>query len=204
MNEELDTILSDETLDNTAKATKINELIGNKYVPTQKYAETKNNANAQYAALKQEYEDFKKSKMTDEEKLEAEKQEQITKLAEANKKISRLSVEKIFEGKGLPENEYSSFVDDLSSLGTDKAVELAERICTMLTTQKQNATQAYKTQLMKNQPEPKGGEPASKEPDDELLAIQTKLAEAREKGRGAEAAHYLKEYQELLKKNGGN
>ena len=77
--EELNQILTNSELDDVGKAEAIKTLVGKSFVPTSKYNTEKQNTKAQidaYNTLKNEYETFKQSKMTDEEK-QAEKEKQM-------------------------------------------------------------------------------------------------------------------------------
>ena len=77
--EELNQILTNSELDDSGKAEAIKTLVGKSFVPTSKYNTEKQNTKAQidaYNTLKNEYETFKQSKMTDEEK-QAEKEKQM-------------------------------------------------------------------------------------------------------------------------------
>ena len=64
MEEELNKILSNEELDQTARVEAIKAIVGKDYVPVKKHTETVNQLNN----VKTEFNQFKEEKMTDEEK----------------------------------------------------------------------------------------------------------------------------------------
>ena len=87
--EELSQVLSNEELDDEAKTAEIQKIIGSKFIPQKKYNDLKEETSKAYGLLQQEYNDYKQSKMTDEEK----KQEYVSKL-ENNYKSVKLELNK--------------------------------------------------------------------------------------------------------------
>jgi hypothetical protein len=119
MDEELKKIIDDAETSSEDKITAIKNFVGNSYVPREKYNSLKENNTTSYNALKQEYDAFKQSKMTDEEKAEAEKAEYANKLAEQSEKIAKLSAENVFKGAGLKEEDYQDFMGNISKMDVD-------------------------------------------------------------------------------------
>jgi uncharacterized protein YdaT len=198
MDEELNKILADENLDSNAKAEQIKAYVGNNFVPTKKYADLKTEKDNAYNTLNKEYQDYKQSKMTDEEKVQAEKQAQANELASLKKALSREKVTSVFKGSGLNEDEYSGFLDDLSNLGSEKAVELANGIVSMVQNQRKTAEEKYKDTIIQKQPSPNvGNAPKSMSEAEEVKA---KLAQARSEGDKIREVQYLAEYQKLITK----
>ena len=195
MDEEIKNVLEDETLDNDARVSKIKEAIGDTYVPREKLNSKVKEESDKYEALKKEYEDFKKSKMTDEEKANAEKIENENKIREANKTISRLYAENIFKGSGLSEDDYKPFIEDISLMDADKAKEFATNIANLISGQKQKTTQDIKNNITAGTPTPNVGEPPKGSSKRE--EIEQNLINARKDGNRALEVKYLRELQAL-------
>lgn len=195
MDEEIKSVLEDETLDNDAKIEKIKGSIGNSYVPRDKLNTRVKEESDKYDALKKEYEDFKKSKMTDEEKANAEKIENENKIREANKTISRLYAENIFKGSNLSEEDYKPFIEDISLMDAEKAKEFATNIANLISGQKQKTTQDIKNNITAGTPTPNVGEPPKGNVKRE--EIEKNLIEARKNGDRTSEVRYLRELQNL-------
>ena len=113
MEEELVKILSNTELDDTKKAEEIQKAVNALYVPATTVAEERKankealaNKDKAFANLTAEYDEYKQSKMTEEEK----KQEEIRKKDEAyNNALRRLSKStaiNIFANAGIQEEDY--------------------------------------------------------------------------------------------------
>lgn len=205
MDEEIKEILQDETLDEAKKVEKLKELqdkaskdyVGNNYIPRDKFNEQKTTYETSYNELKKEYEAFKQSKMTDEEKAQAAKKAQEDALAEANKEIAKLTAESIFKGNGLKEADYQSFMTVISNMNKEDAGNFAESLAKLVTSQKEVATKAIEDGLVKNTPTPQMG---TETVSNEIDIAKNNLAKARESGDRVEIAKRLSEYQEALNK----
>ena len=109
MNEVIESILNDETyVTNEEKAEALKKNLATVVIPKEKYNDLSNklkNTETNYSILSSEYEEFKKSKMTDEEKVESErKQFELDKKANAILK-SELAVEKLLLKNGIEIND---------------------------------------------------------------------------------------------------
>ena len=182
MEEELQKILANADLDETKKAEAIKTYVGNNFVPTNKYSEKvkevetitteKNN-------LSTEYEQFKQSKMTEDEK----KQEQAKKEKEANEKMayefSKMKAENIFAKAGFKEEDYAPILEKIVSNDIEKTKTLAETFCNTLVKQKENIEKEVKEKIVKG----------------------TKVPPAGNVGEGSKAENYEKLLEEATKRN---
>ena len=200
MDEELNSILTNEELDNTAKVEAVKKFVGTKYVPQERYNTLKDKSTQEVEQIKAEFDAYKTSKMTDEEKQLAEAQAKEEELKNANRTISKLYAENIFKGAGLQEADYAGIIDNIQDLPQEKVKELASSFVNVITAQKESATAQVKQSLIKNTPTPSvsGG---STTPQDTVEEIQMKLDEAKKSGNTALQAHYIKELQSQLQKN---
>lgn len=203
MDEEIKNILSDETLDENAKVEKLKELqdktskeyVGNSYIPREKYNEQKTKYEQSYKELKEEYDSYKQSKMTDEEKAQELQAKREAELRDANKEIAKLTAEGIFKGNGLKEEDYGSFMNMIEVMDKENAAEFANNLTKLISNQKDLQTTKIEKDIVKNTPTPQvGGETVKS--DSQIAAAN--LAKAREGGNKEEIAYYLKKYQETL------
>lgn len=203
MDEEIKNILSDETLDENAKVEKLKELqdktskeyVGNSYIPREKYNEQKTKYEQSYKELKAEYDSYKQSKMTDEEKAQELQAKREAELRDANKEIAKLTAESIFKGNGLKEEDYGSFMNMIEVMDKENAAEFANNLTKLISNQKDLQTTKIEKDIVKNTPTPQvGGETVKS--DSQIAAAN--LAKAREGGNKEEIAYYLKKYQETL------
>lgn len=199
MDEELKKIIDDTEKTSEDKITAIKNFVGNSYVPREKYNSLKENDTTTYNALKQEFDAFKQSKMTDEEKAEAEKAEYANKLAEQNKQIAKLSAENVFKGAGLQPEDYQDFMENIGGMDVDGAVNFAKSLTTLITNQKKVTADNVAKTIMEGTPTPKIDTAVTA---NELDTLKANLAKARESGDSLEVARSLvalNEYQSKQK-----
>lgn len=196
MDDELSNILTNEELDNAAKVEAVKKYVGSKYVPQERYNTLKEKSTTELNQVKAEYEDYKISKMTDEEKQQAEALAKEEELKNANRTISKLYAENIFKGAGLQEADYNGIIENIQDLPQEKVKELANSFVNVITAQKDSAKAEVKQNIIKSTPAPSVGEPSKVESS--IEEIQSKLAKAREEGRSADVVHYINELQTQL------
>lgn len=198
--EELQKILANADLDEAKKAEAIKTYVGNNFVPTSKYSDKvkevetitteKNN-------LSQEYEQFKQTKMTEEEK----KTELAKKQEEANQKMtlefSRMKAENIFAKSGFKEEDYSSILDTIVSTDIEKTKTLAETFCNTLVKQKENIEKQVKENIVKGTKTPPAGNAGS---SSEKEKYEKLLEDAKSKGDFVNMAYYSRLIQEIENK----
>lgn len=165
MNEVIESILNDETYTtNEEKAEALKKSLATVVIPKDKYNDLSNklkNTETNYSILSSEYEEFKKSKMTDEEKVESErKQFELDKKANAILK-SELAVEKLLLKNGIEINdddtELKETISSIISEDTEKSVKLASNFITLLNKTKEMTKNETTTELLNNTPKPIGG-----------------------------------------------
>lgn len=185
MKEEIEKVLSDETLTtNEAKVDAIAKSLATLMIPKDKY----NDLNAKYktvesnyTALSTEYDDFKKSKMTDDEKREAElKQLEVDKKNNAIK-TSELAVKSLFLDNGIKitdeDTELKETLQNIISEDCDKSVKLANNFITLLNKTKEQTKNQTTTELLNGTPKPVGGTKSSN-PVDKIAELKKELDEA--------------------------
>ena len=198
--EELQKILANAELDEAKKAEAIKSYVGNNFVPTTKYSEKvkevetitteKNN-------LSTEYEKYKQTKMTEEEK----KAEQAKKEAEANEKMllefSRMKAENIFAKAGFKEEDYSSILDTIVGTDLEKTRTLAETFCNTLVKQKEAIEKEVKDNIVKGTKTPPAGEAGTSSKKDKYVKL---LEEATKKNDFVNMAYYSRLIQQADEK----
>lgn len=185
MKEEIEKVLSDETLTtNEERVDAIAKSLATLMIPKDKY----NDLNAKYKAvesnyttLSTEYDDFKKSKMTDDEKREAElKQLEVDKKANALK-TSELAVKGLFLDNGIKiadeDTELKETLQNIISEDCDKSVKLANNFITLLNKTKEQTKNETTTELLNGTPKPIGGT-QSANPVDKVAELKKELDEA--------------------------
>lgn len=189
MKEEIEKVLSDETLTtNEERVDAIAKSLATLMIPKDKY----NDLNAKYktvesnyTTLSTEYDDFKKSKMTDDEKREAElKQLEVDKKANALK-TSELAVKGLFLDNGIKiadedlekDLELKETLQNIISEDYDKSVKLANNFITLLNKTKEQTKNQTTTELLNGTPKPIGGT-QSANPVDKVAELKKQLDEA--------------------------
>ena len=185
MKEEIEKVLSDETLTtNEERVDAIAKSLATLMIPKDKY----NDLNAKYktvesnyTTLSTEYDDFKKSKMTDDEKREAElKQLEVDKKANALK-TSELAVKGLFLDNGIKitdeDTELKETLQNIISEDCDKSVKLANNFITLLNKTKEQTKNETTTKLLNDTPKPVGGTKGAN-PVDKVAELQKELEQA--------------------------
>lgn len=195
MDEELAKILANGELDETGKAQAIKTLVGNSFVPMAKFKEEKESSQTAYNQLKTEYDEYKQSKMTDDEK-KAEK-ERITQenLRNANLKISKMTAENAFAKAGFKEEDYSAILEGIIQEDAEKTKLLAETICNTMLKQKKLAEEGLKDKILKNTKTPPAGNDNSST-DGDVEKYQKLLQDAQKRNDYVNMATYTRLLQE--------
>lgn len=185
MKEEIEKVLSDETLTtNEERVDAIAKSLATLVIPKDKYNDlnTKYKAvESNYNTLSTEYDDFKKSKMTDDEKREAElKQLEADKKANALK-TSELAVKGLFLDNGIKvtdeDAELKETLQNIISEDCDKSVKLANNFITLLNKTKEQTKNETTTKLLNGTPKPVGGTKGAN-PVDKVAELQKELEQA--------------------------
>lgn len=185
MNEVIENVLSDETYTtNEERVEAIKKGLATLVIPKDKYndlnTKLKNTEN-KISALQTEYDEFKQSKMTADEKAEAErKQFEMDKKNNAIEKSS-LAVEKLLLKNGIEvkddDVELKETLQSIVSEDLDKSVKLANSFISLLNKTKDQTAKETTTQLLNNTPKPIGGTDSSSSVS-KIEQLQNELKEA--------------------------
>lgn len=185
MNEVIENVLSDETYTtNEERVEAIKKGLATLVIPKDKYndlnTKLKNTEN-KISALQTEYDEFKQSKMTADEKAEAErKQFEMDKKNNAIEKSS-LAVEKLLLKNGIEvkddDVELKETLQSIVSEDLDKSVKLANSFISLLNKTKDQTAKETTTQLLNNTPKPIGGTDSSSSVS-KIEQLQNELNEA--------------------------
>lgn len=185
MNEVIENVLSDETYTtNEERVEAIKKGLATLVIPKDKYndlnTKLKNTEN-KISALQTEYDEFKQSKMTADEKAEAErKQFEMDKKNNAIEKSS-LAVEKLLLKNGIEvkddDVELKETLQSIVSEDLDKSIKLANSFISLLNKTKDQTAKETTTQLLNNTPKPIGGTDSSSSVS-KIEQLQNELKEA--------------------------
>jgi len=169
MNEVIENVLSDETYTtNEERVEAIKKGLATLVIPKDKYNDLNaklKNAENKVSAIQTEYDEFKQSKMTADEKAEAErKQFEQDKKSNAIEKSS-LAVERLLLKNGIEvkddDVELKETLQSIVSEDLDKSVKLANSFISLLNKTKDQTAKETTTQLLNNTPKPIGGTDSS-------------------------------------------
>lgn len=191
--EELNQILSNAELDETAKADAIKQLVGNNYIPLNKYNTEKQKLQNQNAQLSADFESFKQSKMTDEEKQAQQAKQMEERYQKANLTISKMYAENTFAKAGIKEDDYKDIIENIVTEDPDKTKGLAETICNAMLKQKSDIEKDIKDKIAKGTPKPQTG---STEEGDKKEDYKALFEEASKNHDLVKMAYYTRLMQE--------
>lgn len=202
MEEELNAVLENTELDNTAKADEIKKIIGNNFVTQKKFNDEKAKTaqvEANYNALNAEYTDYKKSKMTDEEKRIAEQEAILAENKLLKTNYAKAEASKIFASAGMAEESYTEIVNKIATDDAEQTKTLASLIAGTFTSQKENVTKSIATQIAKSTPKPESG--TNSNSVDNTIELQKSYEDAVKRGDYLNMARYQRIMQEQKMKN---
>ena len=165
MEEAIKQVLSDETYTtDDERVEAIKKELAKLVIPKDKYnnlSDRLKNTESEYQTLQTEFNDFKKSKMTDDEKRESElKQFEELKRLNAIEK-SELGVQKLLLKNGIEvKDDDTELKDTLATIVSedyDKSIKLANSFISLLNKTKEQTAKATTTQLLNDTPKPIGG-----------------------------------------------
>ena len=164
MEEELVKILSNTELDDTKKAEEIQKTVNALYVPATTVAEERKankealaNKDKAFADLTAEYDTYKQSKMTEEEKKQEEIRKKDEQYNNALMRLSKSTAMNVFASAGLQEDDYKEFLEDIVSIDEEKTKSLAEKICTTITKQRSDVANKMKEDIINGTTPPPAG-----------------------------------------------
>ena len=169
MKEAIEQVLGNETYTtNEERVEAISKELAKLVVPKDKFNDLSNrlkNTESEYSTLQTEYEDFKKSKMTDDEKRESElKQFEEAKRLNAIER-SNLGVQKLLLQNGIEitdnDTELKETLATIVSEDYDKSMKLATSFISLINKTKDQTAKETTTKLLNETPKPIGGSDSS-------------------------------------------
>ena len=205
--EELVKILGNEELkSNEEKVDAINKLLAESTIPKDKFNDTSaklKEAEEKLTSMANDFEEFKKSKMTDEEKKNAERESMQNQLSKYQYELNRLEVEKIFESNGLTQEDYKDIEANIIGKDRETSIASANAFVNILRTNNEKVAQRTKEDLLKDTPAPIGGNGGSQSVSNIEELTQAYSNAVKEKDVLAQAK-LLREIQEEQAKNQSN
>ena len=165
MNEVIESVLNDETLaTNEEKTEALKKKLATLVIPKDKYNDLSirlKTTESNLSTLQSEYDEFKNSKMTDDEKRKEElKKFEADKKANAIEKSS-LAVEKLLLKNGIEikddDTELKETLETIVSEDYDKSIKLANSFISLLNKTKTETANETTTKLLNDTPKPIGG-----------------------------------------------
>ena len=205
--EELVKILGNEELkSNEEKVDAINKLLAESTIPKDKFNDTSaklKEAEEKLTSMTNDFEEFKKSKMTDEEKKNAERENMQNQLLKYQLDLNRLEVEKIFESNGLTEEDYRDIEANIIGKDRETSIASANAFVNILKSKSEKVAQATKQELLKDTPTPVGGTGGTKSVSN-LEDLQNAYSNAVKNKDVLEQTKLLRQMQEEQMKNQSN
>ena len=205
--EELVKILGNEELkSNEEKVDAINKLLAESTIPKDKFNDTSaklKEAEEKLTSMANDFEEFKKSKMTDEEKKNAERESMQNQLSKYQYELNRLEVEKIFESNGLTQEDYKDIEANIIGKDRETSIASANAFVNILRTNNEKIAQKTKEDLLKDTPAPIGGNGGGQSVSNIEELTQAYSNAVKEKDVLAQAK-LLREIQEEQAKNQSN
>lgn len=201
MDEELVQILANAELDDNAKAEAIKGLVGKSFVPTSKFKEEKTKQTKAYNDLKSEFDTFKETKMTDEEKQAEQAKQMQEQYKRANLTISKMYAENTFAKAGFKEEDYKGILENIVQEDVEKTKGLAELICSTMLNQKKEIEKQVTDKIVKGTQKPPAGNDNDAGNQSDLEKYKTLLTNAQKKNDMVNVAYYTRLIQQEQQKN---
>lgn len=201
MDEELVQILANAELDDNAKAEAIKGLVGKSFVPISKFKEEKTKQTKAYNDLKSEFDTFKETKMTDEEKQAEQAKQMQEQNKRANLTISKMYAENTFAKAGFKEEDYKGILENIVQEDAEKTKGLAELICSTMLNQKKEIEKQVTDKIVKGTQKPPAGNDNDAGNQSDLEKYKTLLTNAQKKNDMVNVAYYTRLIQQEQQKN---
>lgn len=205
--EELVKILGNEELkSNEEKVDAINKLLAESTIPKDKFNDTSaklKEAEERLTSMTNDFEEFKKSKMTDEEKKNAERENMQNQLLKYQLDLNRLEVEKIFESNGLTQEDYKDIEANIIGKDRETSIASANAFVNILKRNSEKVAQTTKQDLLKETPAPIGGNGGTKSISN-IEELKSAYSNAVKDKDIVAQAKLLREIQEEQAKNQSN
>jgi len=185
MNEVIENVLSDETyVTNEERVEAIKKGLATLVIPKDKYNDLSTRlktSESNYSTLQTEFNDYKKSKMTEEELNQAKETELAEKVKQNNIKASELAVKSLLLDNGIKvtdeDTELKETLQNIISEDMDKSIKLTNSFISLLNKTKTNTEKETTTKLLKDTPKPIGGVDSSSNVS-KLESLQKELQQA--------------------------
>ena len=205
--EELVKILGNEELKtDEERVNAINKLLAESTIPKDKFNDTSaklKEAEEKLTSMANDFEEFKKSKMTDEEKKNAERENMQNQLLKYQLDLNRLEVEKIFESNGLTQDDYKDIEANIIGKDRETSIASANAFVNILKANSEKVAQKTKQDLLKDTPAPVGGTGGTQTVSN-LEELQNAYSVALKNKDVIEQAKLLRQIQEEQIKNQSN
>ena len=165
MNEVIENVLSDETITtNEERVEAIKKGLATLVIPKDKYNDLSTRlktTESNLQTLQNEYDEFKKSKMTEDELKEAKEKEFALKVKANAIEKSDLAVQKLLLKNGIEINdddlELKETLSSIVSEDYDRSIKLANSFISLLNKTKDTTAKETTTKLLNETPKPVGG-----------------------------------------------
>lgn len=160
MKEELTKLYQSEDFVNADEEGKVEmttKVLGPLTIPKDVYNELNDrykSSETKFQSLTKEYDDFRKSKMTDDEKLQAEREGFLKSQQELQLKSNRLDVMRKLEKAGLTEEDYIDQLDLIVSEDAEKSMKLADFLVNTIKNNSEKVKQQTQIDLLNDTPKP--------------------------------------------------
>lgn len=160
MKEELAKLYQSEEFVNADEEGKVEmttKVLGPLTIPKDVYNELNDrykSSETKIQSITKEYDDFRKSKMTDDEKLQAERESFKRSQEELAIKSNRLDVMRKLEKAGLTEEDYLDQLDLIVSSDADKSMKLADFLVNTIKNNSEKVKQQTQIDLLNDTPKP--------------------------------------------------
>ena len=201
MDEELAQILSNAELDDTAKADAIKGLVGKNFIPTAKFNDEKTKQKQAYNALKSEYETFKETKMTDEEKQAEQARVQSEEYKKVKMQLNEMTAKNIFSEAGFKKEEYGDLLSSIVQEDSEKTKTLAETICNTMLNQRKELEKQITDKIIKGTQKPPAGNDNDAGEKTDLEKYKSLLSDAQKNNDMLKVAYFTRLIQQEQQKN---
>jgi hypothetical protein len=201
MDEELAQILANAELDDNAKADAIKGLVGKNFIPTAKFNDEKTKQKQAYNALKSEYETFKETKMTDEEKQAEQARVQSEEYKKVKMQLNEMTAKNIFSEAGFKKEEYGDLLSSIVQEDSEKTKTLAETICNTMLSQRKELEKQITDKIVKGTQKPPAGNDNEGGEKTDLEKYKSLLSEAQKSNDMLKVAYFTRLIQQEQQKN---
>lgn len=201
MDEELVGILANAELDDSAKADAIKNLVGKNFIPTSKFNDEKTKQKQAYNALKSEYETFKETKMTDEEKQAEQARVQSEEYKKVKIQLNEMTAKNIFSEAGFKKEEYGDLLSSIVQEDSEKTKTLAETICNTMLSQRKELEKQITDKIIKGTQKPPAGNDNDGGEKTDLEKYKSLLSDAQKNNDMLKVAYFTRLIQQEQQKN---